>query len=131
MSLANVSDIKKVLLVDDEATSLLFLQTMLEVNGIEVLLAHSAEDAKNIILQNRISFITTDLRMPDEDGFALIRWCALNHPEIPIVIYSATPNGGRDLAGLFPSVRAHFSKPIKNDELAQLLQWMRDALVSD
>lgn len=122
---------KKVLLVDDEAMSLLFLQTMLELSGIEMLVAHSAEEAKNIIRENRITFITTDLRMPCEDGFALIRWCTDNHPEIPIVVYSATTNWSRESVGLFPSVRAYFAKPIKNEELAKLLQWMRDSLVSD
>jgi DNA-binding NtrC family response regulator len=131
MSQQKIAGIKKVLLVDDETMSLLFLETMLGVNGIEMLIAHSAEEAKNIIRQNRISFITTDLRMPYEDGFALIRWCMENNPEIPIVIYSATTNLSRDLVDSFPSVRAYFSKPIKNEELAQLLQWMRDSLVPD
>lgn len=63
----------RVLVVDDEADIREFMMTVLEVHGIEVKTVASAAAALAALDQFHPNVLLSDLRMPDGDGYSLIR----------------------------------------------------------
>ena len=62
-----------VLVVDDEPDAREIMATALEASGARVEVAGSARDAFEILERTPIDVLLSDIAMPDEDGFALIR----------------------------------------------------------
>jgi signal transduction histidine kinase/CheY-like chemotaxis protein len=72
-----------VLLVDDEPEICELFGRVLAESGVRVLKAHSAADARMIMLKDKPDVLISDISMPNEDGYTLIRtirssgnWCA-------------------------------------------------------
>ncbi|MDI9639733.1 response regulator [Geitlerinema splendidum] len=63
----------RVLVVDDEADARDFISAVLELHGIAVKAVASAADALEAIEQFSPDVLVSDIRMPGEDGYTLIR----------------------------------------------------------
>jgi C4-dicarboxylate-specific signal transduction histidine kinase len=73
----------RVLVVDDEPAIREIQRRLLTRVGIDVLLASSGSEARDIMLREHVDLVVTDVRMPGEmDGFALLRWMADNRPAL-------------------------------------------------
>ncbi len=93
---------KTVLVVDDEPNVRVFLQTVLEDAGFNVVTAADGDEALEIIRSNKPDFISTDLVMPKRSGprllYELKKDKALSR--IPVLIVTAhakTDMGKSDL----------------------------------
>jgi signal transduction histidine kinase/ActR/RegA family two-component response regulator len=63
----------RVLVVDDEADARQVLQQLLATCGAEVLMASGAEEALQLLAQDKPDVLVSDIAMPGVDGFELIR----------------------------------------------------------
>jgi PAS domain S-box-containing protein len=63
----------RILVVDDEPDTREFLKTALEVHGATVMLAESAAAAFECIVTSLPDLLVSDIGMPQEDGYSLIR----------------------------------------------------------
>lgn len=63
----------KVLVVDDDIDSVDLIAFLLDDHGARIYPAKSASEALNILQQTRTDLLISDLLMPDQDGFWLIR----------------------------------------------------------
>jgi signal transduction histidine kinase/CheY-like chemotaxis protein len=61
-----------ILLVDDQPAKLLGYHTILEELGENLLMAHSARSALEMLLQNDVALLLVDVVMPELDGFELV-----------------------------------------------------------
>src|SRR5205814_4060873 len=64
---------RRVLAVDDDASTQELVATMLVMYGVSVRTAGRASDAMQILSEWRPDVLLTDIAMPGEDGYALIR----------------------------------------------------------
>lgn len=71
-----------VLVVDDEPDLAEALAELLEGEGYHVDVAKSGRQAQALIAAAPYDFILTDVRMPDVDGPALLRWIERSHPHL-------------------------------------------------
>ncbi|MDZ7960182.1 MAG: ATP-binding protein [Aulosira sp. DedQUE10] len=62
-----------ILVVDDDADARMLMQTVLQSVGADVLVAASAKEALTLLEQQAPALLISDISMPDEDGFTLIR----------------------------------------------------------
>lgn len=62
----------RVLIVDDEETDLLLMQSILARAGYDTQVAVTGEDALRQYLTESVDVVVTDLQMPDVHGFELI-----------------------------------------------------------
>jgi signal transduction histidine kinase/ActR/RegA family two-component response regulator len=62
-----------ILVVDDEADARTVVAETLKLEGAEVTVTDSAATALQKIQQTRFDIIVTDIGMPDEDGYSLVR----------------------------------------------------------
>ncbi len=65
------SDKINILMVDDQPAKLLSYEVILAELGENLIKAHSASDALNILLKTDIAVVLMDVSMPDVDGFEL------------------------------------------------------------
>jgi len=82
----------RVLIVDDNAENLYFLEILLKTHGFEVLKAENGAAALETALQSPPDLIVSDILMPVMDGYGLCRRCKTNERlhRIPFVFYTAT-----------------------------------------
>lgn len=100
---------RKVLVVEDEALIRLTIVDALEDAGFEVVEAASADDAVEIINQQTIYLLFTDIQMPGKlSGIDLAHAVAQRFPAAGIIVASGRlTTGDIDL----PPTAAFFSKP--------------------
>lgn len=115
----------KVLLVDDDPDSREFLLRALEQRGATVAEAESAHQALATFKSFRPDVLVSDLAMPEEDGYALIRQIRALPPElggsVPAVAVTAhTRRDVRELAGAAGFQRI-VPKPVDTDHLSAVL----------
>ena len=64
----------RILVVEDDASFGMMIQTWLKKNGYDAVLASRYEQAKIEISNGNFGLILTDLRLPDGDGIILMTW---------------------------------------------------------
>ncbi|HYT77503.1 MAG TPA: ATP-binding protein [Vicinamibacterales bacterium] len=111
----------RVLVVDDEADAREIMATALEASGASVELAASARAAFEILERTSVDVLVSDIAMPDEDGFALIRKVraslAGRVASIPAAAVTAF-TGAEDRAhALAAGFHLHLAKPFEPTEL--------------
>ncbi len=83
-----MSDINRLLVVDDQADILDFVATVAELVGYRVATADNAQRAFSLLREFDPSLVILDLQMPDMDGVEVIREFATYGTRAPILISS-------------------------------------------
>ena len=80
-----------ILLVDDKPNNLLVLEAVLESLGLNLMTAHSGEEALKKLSQEDFAVILLDVRMPEMDGFQTATTIQHLHPtrQTPIIFMTA------------------------------------------
>lgn len=87
------------LLIDDDADTLLLTGECLRAENFSVLTAQNASRAMQQ-LENKVRLIVLDLNLDGEDGLQLLDFIKMNHPEIPIIIYTGLPHESRQVTAM-------------------------------
>jgi two-component system repressor protein LuxO len=58
-----------------------------------------------------------DIRLPDGDGFALLKAVRLGHPDLPVIMMTAHASPETEQAALALGARGHLAKPCDPTEL--------------
>ncbi|MEG4806811.1 response regulator [Microcoleus sp. F8-D3] len=118
----------KVLLVDDEVDSREFMRFVLADSGADVMAASSAAEAFEVVRQFWPDVLVSDIGMPEEDGYSLLRrlrslnkqagkFCA-----IALTAYARDEDRDRAFAAGFDR---HLSKPVQPDVLVETIVLLR------
>lgn len=84
-------DKKKVLLIDDEQDFLILMHKIVTSWGYEVFVAAGADEAMEVLRQNRVDALIVDYLMPDTDGVELLRKIRLKGYTAPAIMFTAKP----------------------------------------
>lgn len=111
---------KKILVLDDEKSILIFLETLLRKKGYEAISASSVEEAFEAMDREKPDLVILDLMMPKQTGTDFARKIARHKDlkEIPIIVVSAL--AGRNLAVHNPV--AVFDKPVDPDKFIEAVE---------
>jgi CheY-like chemotaxis protein/nitrogen-specific signal transduction histidine kinase len=114
-----------VLVVDDEPETRELLVTVLSKCGAEVKASASAKDAIEALKQWPADVLVSDIGMPGEDGYDLIRKVRAMEPErggrIPAVALTAYARAEDRLRALSAGFQMHVPKPVEPVELAAVV----------
>ncbi len=80
---------KKILVVDDEATLIRILKIRLSVAGYEVLTASSGQEALDAIRKGHPDLVFLDIIMPGMDGLDVLQRLRSTSPGLPVIASSA------------------------------------------
>jgi signal transduction histidine kinase/DNA-binding response OmpR family regulator len=113
----------EVLIVDDDEDSRSLLQLALERTGARVHVADSAASAFALIEQRQVDVIISDIGMPEEDGFSLIRRvrALTNHGDLKAVALTAYAREEDVARALEAGFQRHVAKPTDVAALAKLV----------
>jgi PAS domain S-box-containing protein len=111
----------RVLVVDDELDARTLLQRVLEQCAVEVHLAANAGEAIDMIQVHRPDVLISDIGMPGEDGFELLRRIR-GLPEAaggrtPAIALTAFARSEDRTRAMIAGYQVHISKPIEAPEL--------------
>jgi two-component system, chemotaxis family, CheB/CheR fusion protein len=123
--LANISSLEavRVLVVDDEANIRELFTTVLEVYGVEVTAVASAKGAISALLSSpgRYDVLLSDIGMPEENGYMLIRQVRALSAEaggqIPAAALTAYVRDEEYQEAIAAGFQVHLAKPITPEQL--------------
>ena len=112
---------RRVLLVDDDATVLLTLKAVLELNHFDVDTATSGTEARDKLQSHEYDIVITDVRMETEDaGFEVLRTARAQRYHPATAILTAYPP--QDDRWKQEPVESFLVKPIATRQLVQQLE---------
>src|SRR5690606_11330089 len=108
---------ENILIVDDDINILELLHRHLHSWNYHVYKAVSVHEAVSILKDAHINLLITDLKMPEDDGFELIKFVSEHYPDLPKLIVTGYPNIQDSLAAIKSGVVAYLTKPFTKNEL--------------
>lgn len=112
---------EKVLVIDDEETTVKLLSILLESNEFDVIKAYRAEDGLKMAYRHHPDIVLLDIMMPDMDGWEV---CARLRElsDVPIIFLSARTDTNDIVKGLEMGADDYVVKPYDGDELVARLR---------
>ncbi|MCB0751403.1 MAG: sigma-54-dependent Fis family transcriptional regulator, partial [Ignavibacteriae bacterium] len=115
-----------VLIIDDEESQLLSLKSFLKRRDYEVYTASDGVQGFDIINTTFIDVVLTDFRMPNWDGFTVLKKVKEFNPEIDVVVITAYGSVEDAVSIMKAGAYDYLSKPIDLDELENLLNRIKE-----
>lgn len=107
---------EKVLVIDDEETTVELINLLLERRGYEVITASSAEEGLRKAYRHQPDIVLLDIMMPDMDGWEVCKRLR-EMSDMPIIFLTARSENRDIVRGLEMGADDYVTKPYDNDEL--------------
>lgn len=107
---------EKILVIDDEETTVELLRMLMEKRGFEVIKAHSAEEGLRKAYRHQPDIVLLDIMMPDMDGWEVCKRLR-EMSDVPIIFLTARGEGKDIVRGLEMGADDYVIKPYDNEEL--------------
>ena len=115
----------RILLVDDDRNSREALGEWLEEEGYNVIAVEDGKQAKSR-LQDGISVIVTDLKMPRTDGLELLKFAKKKAPHIAVILVTGHGTAESAVEALKEGAFDYLIKPVKPPELVHRVRMALD-----
>ena len=112
---------KPVWVVDDDASMRWVLGKALARAGLKAHVFSSAGEALAALARDVPSVLVTDLRMPGDDGLALMEQFKQRHPGLPIIMMTAYSDLDSTVAAFQHGAFEYLAKPFDLDEAVALI----------
>jgi CheY-like chemotaxis protein len=113
---------KKILVAEDDETNYLYMQTLLEIEGYQILRAANGREAIHAVkVDPDISLVLMDIRMPDVNGYVAAAEIKSLRPELPIVAQTAYALTDDKEKVVQAGCDDYLAKPIMKDDLLAMV----------
>jgi two-component system response regulator PilR (NtrC family) len=109
--------VKKILVIDDEASMRELLGIMLHKEGYSVELADSRKQAAAVLARGPVDMVITDVKLPDGDGIEILRHLKAAAPDTVVVVMTAFGSTETAVAALKLGAQDYLIKPFDVEEL--------------
>lgn len=119
------------LIVDDEELIRQGLRARLaylEIETDEIFEASNGKEALEIVKNNSVDVVITDIRMPDMDGLTMIQEIQKIQEHIQFMVLSGYAEFSYAETAINLGVKAYLLKPVSNEELKKSFQKIYDLL---
>jgi CheY-like chemotaxis protein len=121
----------RVLIVDDEEDARDLLAAVLSGSGATVVVTSSAAEGFDALTRNRPDVLLSDIAMPDEDGYSLIRRIRALPPEqggrVPAIALTAYARLEDRKKALAMGFNIHLAKPVDPRILVSVVRTLVDS----
>ena len=107
----------RILVVDDDKNTRLFLKAVLENANYSVSVATNGEEALSVMDKEHIDLIVLDIMMPVMDGYELTRTLRESQNNLPILMISAKQLPADKHKGFLVGTDDYITKPIDDEEM--------------
>lgn len=115
-------EVANILVVDDDATSLLMLEGFLKRFGYEVVTASGGKAALKLLGEREFDLLLSDLCMPEIDGIALLSEVRARKIDIPFIVVTACGSIETAVAAMRQGAFDYIEKPFRADSLQLTVQ---------
>lgn len=112
-----------ILIVDDDEATLTLLGTFLRRNGYRVLTASNPVRGLELLKQDEVKLVITDLMMPHVDGIAFTQQIHQleKYRDVPVIMMTAYGTDGLQDRSMRKGVALTLSKPLELSKLLDLV----------
>ena len=110
---------KHILIVEDDTTFAVMLQTWLSKKKFSVVSVSGIAAAKKTLIESSVDLVLCDLRLPDGDGIDLLEWVSNRNVNVPLIVmtsYAAIPSA---VQAMKLGARDYISKAVNPEDLLQ------------
>lgn len=107
----------RILVVDDDKNTRLFLSAVLEGAGYTVSVAENGEEALEVLDAQHIDLVVLDVMMPRMDGYEFTRIIRETDENLPILMVSAKQMPADKHRGFEAGTDDYITKPIDDEEM--------------
>ncbi len=111
----------KLAIIDDERPTLKIMKTILDKVGYECSVFDNPKTAFEKIKSEKIDVIITDYKMPEVTGLEVLKKIKSKNPDKYVIMISAFADKYNALTALYDGAYSFFRKPVKINELIELL----------
>lgn len=115
----DISQRKRVLVVEDELDTVFLLKQILRMAGFNVLSATTGREALLKAAEQEPDLVLLDLMMPEMDGWEILDHLRQMIDKVPVIIVSAKSSKDDVVKGLAAGADDYISKPFHNAELSE------------
>lgn len=106
-----------ILIVEDDLTFSTMLKTWLGKKGFEIETAGTQAKARKLLSSCEFDLVLSDLRLPDQDGLALLTWLRKQNSRIPFIIMTSYAEIQNAVEAMKQGATDYISKPVQPDML--------------
>ena len=106
-----------ILVVDDDKKMNEIYCSVLSYNAFHPFPAFDGQQALDIVAENQIDLVISDIMMPGMDGYALTEQLRADYPEMPILIISAKEKFEDKQRGFMMGTDDYMVKPVNLNEM--------------
>ena len=112
---------ERILVIDDDPGFRMLLETILSKEGYAVESGGSVEEALRAGAARKYDLVVTDLRLPDGDGLAILRWWSEHDPHTPVIMITAFGSVGSAVEAMKLGAADYIGKPLSSPDELRLL----------
>jgi|Deesub1362A_J573_1020465.scaffolds.fasta_scaffold00311_45 two-component system response regulator HydG/two-component system response regulator AtoC len=112
----------KILIVEDEVSSLKVLSTALKGEEFDVETSTTAEDALKMINGDHYDLVISDYKLPGMNGEDLLERIRLKNPHIPVILLTAYGTIDRAVQAMRKGAYTYLTKPVNLNVLASTVR---------
>lgn len=117
--------IRKVLIIEDDAALRSSIEQMLELEDLEPIATSSFTQARRSIRSNFKGVVLSDIKMPDHDGFDVLRFAQARDEDLPVILLTGHSDVPTAMRAIKEGAYEYLEKPC---EPARLHDTLRRAL---
>src|SRR5437764_2310185 len=111
-----------ILLVEDKDSLRAMLRHALEAQGHSVIEARDQPEAVQAMLAGRPAVVLSDLRLPEGDGFGVLRAAKELDPELPVIVMTAFGSIQDAVSAMKEGALDFLAKPVDPDHLLLMVE---------
>ena len=107
----------KILIVDDEAYICTIISRFLEKEGFDCSVAHSVDEAIQVMRGKEIGLLITDINMPHKTGIELLQHTKTHHEDTAVIMVTAVDDRDTAIYALHLGAFGYIIKPFNEKEM--------------
>ena len=111
-----------IMIVDDEEMKKNFLDKILSREGYNIIAANDGVHALEVLNENHVDLIISDMKMPRMNGFELLKHVKTDYPDIGIIIMTAYGDTYTVKDALLLGADEYITKPFKSYEISLVVE---------
>ena len=114
---------------DDDLIRNIFVE-IIKGESFNVIQAADGQKALNLIADNRVDMVITDIKMPLMNGLDLLAAIKREHPKLPVIVITGFNSEYSEQDALAAGADAYLTKPFKVADVAVMLRSMYQRTVA-
>ncbi len=111
-----------IMVVDDELMMRNLLEKILQRDGYKVVTAENVQKALEILNRDKIDIVISDMKMPEMNGFDLLKIVKKDYPHIGMIMMTAYGDTYTVKDALLLGADEYITKPFKSFEVSMIVE---------